>query len=134
MVSRPSRTQVQVKIGAYANGEPRLAIYNWSSCKIAHLREGFTEGARPQLGRRPARPSDSTPQNKLTENRSALGGFKQRSPEVDPLDAANTSAAEDFERGNFQTSLTPNSTLPRPEPNRSRPVRTTRNKNPHYVE
>ena len=28
IVSRPSRSQIQVKIGVFANGQPRLSIYN----------------------------------------------------------------------------------------------------------
>merc|ERR1711994_478746 len=41
IVSRPSHSQVQVRIRSYANGEPRLSTYNWRSCKVANLREGF---------------------------------------------------------------------------------------------
>ena len=49
IVSRPSRSQVEVRIGSYANGLPRTSTYHWSSCKIAHMRDGATEGSRPNL-------------------------------------------------------------------------------------
>ena len=75
IVSRPSRSQVQVRVGSYVNGEPRLLTYHWSSCKPANRRYGAPLGERPNLGRRPksdpeppstARPIDPSDQNKLT--------------------------------------------------------------------
>ena len=53
VISRPSRSTVQLRIGSYANGTPRLQVYHWSSCKIAHRREDAKDGERPKLGRRP---------------------------------------------------------------------------------
>ena len=40
IVSRPSRSTVEVRIGSFVDGKPRLQVYSWASCKIAHLREG----------------------------------------------------------------------------------------------
>ena len=54
IVNRPTRTTVQVRLGSYVNGDPRLQTYNWRSMKIAHLRPNASEGSRPVLGRRPA--------------------------------------------------------------------------------
>ena len=64
IISRPSRTQVQVRVGSFVNGLPRLLTFNWSSCKIAHMRSEAQEGARPNLGRRPLVPEPT--QDKLT--------------------------------------------------------------------
>ena len=109
VVSRPSRTQVEVKIGAYVNGEPRKAIYNWSSCKIAHLREDFVEGSRPQLGRQPKnkQPSASNNESTLTddaENDGLLnpGGRKERAkiqtPYADPAEARTDNQSTELRR------------------------------------
>ena len=113
IVSRPSRTQIEVKIGAYASGEPRLSVYNWSSCKIANLRDDFVEGARPKLGRKPAQPSASSKQTQLTVDAELLTEEKGKN-----------------ERGKIQTG---NSTHADPSAP-SRPIRSTRNRNPRYVE
>ena len=56
IVARPSRSQVQVRVGSYATGEPRLLTYHWSWCKPAHMREGADVGSRPKLGRRSTNP------------------------------------------------------------------------------
>ena len=61
IVSRPSRSTITVKIGMFANGEPRLLTLHWSSCKVAHMREGAESGSRPNLGRRPGQASTSSP-------------------------------------------------------------------------
>ena len=52
--SRPSRSQVELKVGLFKDGTPRLLKLHWSSCKIAHLRDGAQAASRPMLGRRPA--------------------------------------------------------------------------------
>ena len=53
VISRPSRSQLEVRLGSFAKGDPRLQVYHWSSCKIAHMREVATSASRPSLGRRP---------------------------------------------------------------------------------
>ena len=107
IVSRPSRSQIQVKIGVFANGQPRLSIYNWQQCKIAHLREGFIEGSRPALGRKPqVRPNPPAVVESLPVETNNNDAPKQTKPESPP---------------NIQPVYT-------------RPVRTTRNANPQYVD
>ena len=125
IVARPSRSQVQVRVGSYTSGEPRLCTYHWSWCKPAHMREGADVGSRPKLGRpstKPQtqndaevpeptadmRPIESTPPNKLTP------------PVASPhLPAKNNTTQTSS--GKIQTSST------------ARPVRTSRNPNPCYV-
>ena len=53
IVSRPSRSQVEVKLGLYADGSLRTQVYHWSSCKVAAMRDSGHEAARPKLGRPP---------------------------------------------------------------------------------
>ena len=121
IVSRPSRSQVQVRVGSYASGEPRLCTYHWSWCKPAHMRSDAQPGERPKLGRPSklpagvdqslpeptaiARPIDPPPQNKLTSQQTypSNSGAKQKK-EVEPA--------------KIQTE---------------RPVRRSRNPNPNYV-
>ena len=53
IVSRPSRSTIEVKVGMFKSGEPRLLKFHWSACKIAHLRDGAKAESRPALGRKP---------------------------------------------------------------------------------
>ena len=62
VVSRPSRSTVQLRIGSYADGQPRLQTYSWNSCKIAYLRDDAQIAVRPKRGRPPkAQPLNSNP-------------------------------------------------------------------------
>ena len=111
IVSRPSRSQVEVRVGSFASGAPRLQVYNWSSCKVAHLRQGQPEGSRPALGRKPG--PKPTPPTKLplTSNAETIGQHVNKP-----------------ERGNIQTPSTDVT------PVAARPCRSTRNQNPRYVD
>ena len=112
---RTSRSTIDVKIGTHADGRDRLLNFHWSSCKIAHMREGASAGSRPMLGRKP-HPSGSEAQTILTSNSPAPQ--KPAKPVVTPPQmSTNTSTGE---RGKIQT--------------RSRPQRSTRNPNPLYVD
>ena len=71
VIDRPSRTQITVRVGSFADGQPRLLTFNWSSCKPARLREGAKESSRRNVGRRPNPP---TAQSKLNVNNSASTG------------------------------------------------------------
>ena len=167
VLSRPTRTTVEVKIGAYKHGEPRSLTYHWTSCKPAHMREGAAEGRRPMLGRKPRGPtsapaSGSTPTDAtgvlINENRGEIN--KPVDTEVTPAKIQN---AKNSKRSPtpFPDSDEPDNPTwsPRPGPGNcnfgpvitremfdqwtpemldldpvSRPVRTTRNANPKYVD
>ena len=109
IISRPSRTQVQVRVGSFVNGLPRLLTFNWSSCKVAHMRSEATEGSRPNIGRKRG---PKPPDDQLTENtdQNKLPVVKSKQP------VENTSTLEPAQ---IQTSL--------------RPTRRTRNQNPQYT-
>ena len=126
--SRRGRSQVQVRVGSYANGEARLLTYHWSACKPAHMREGALPGQRPRLGRpsKPeaflqstvpeptaTRPVASPSQNKLMGD-AQIQTNSLPSPEGVPEVTTNQPAK-------IQTS------------NSDRPVRSSRNPNPRYV-
>ena len=40
IVSRPSKSTITVKEGTFISGLPKLATYNWETCKVAHMAEG----------------------------------------------------------------------------------------------
>ena len=122
VISRPSRSQVQVRVGSFADGSPRLLTYHRSSCKPAHMRDGALEGSRPNIGRRP----------NPTVVKTSLMGNKQPSESTNsepasPDDHATSTTSSPHllstpaERGKFETRNT-------------RPVRSTRNANPSYVD
>ena len=54
IVSRPSRSMVQVRVGYYASGQPRLQNFSWSSCKPAYFRDEPFEVAKKSLCRPPS--------------------------------------------------------------------------------
>ena len=118
IVSRPSRSTVQLRLGSYANGVPRLQEYHWSSCKVAHLRDGASDGQRPNLGRPrtkpdpPARKPSSDPPDSIDES----GGVDQIQ-EAEPV---------------LQEPTSSESSAPPGCP--SRPIRSTRNPSPKYVD
>ena len=122
IVSRPSRSTVQVKVGVFADGRERLQSYHWTSCKVAHMREDAVEASRPALGRKrteapaqPSSPDNSAVTNKMAA-RDALGSpFSGADKTITNLPAE------------IQTSLAPSNTS-------GRPVRSTRNPNPQYQE
>ena len=129
IVSRPSRSQVEVRIGSYITGEPRLSTYHWSSCKVAHMRESASEGSRPKLGRPSASFSTSKPITSSAEpdpnpppSSSTSQCLLTDAPGQNKPVVVNTGAASQQTSGaaKIQTS--------------NRPVRSSRNPNPKYVD
>ena len=109
ITSRPSRSQVEVRVGSYADGSARKLVVHWSLCKIAHLRDGAEVATRAPLGR-PKTLVQSAPDN-TSESTDAKSMLSEPQPE--PEVAVN----------------------PQPvEPSRARPKRSTRNQNPQYVD
>ena len=100
-MSRPSRSQVQVRVGSYADGTPRLVTFNWQSCKPAHMRTNAQEGSRPNIGRRPDPPTDQTT---LSVNNNALGENVETSQPVDNETSTKSqqSVSSPAERGKFE--------------------------------
>ena len=51
IISRPSNTQVTIRVGYTKDGLPRLQTHHWNNCRVAHLRPDAQEGVRPKPGR-----------------------------------------------------------------------------------
>ena len=116
ITSRPSRSQVEVRLGSFADGSPRLQTYNWNTCKVAHLRPDMKDASRPKLGR----PHLQTPPNpKPTENLNM---------------ADESSVASNQNKQAVETPAKIQTSLEISGDTSSRPVRSTRNPNPLYVD
>ena len=115
IISRPSRSQVQVKIGSYADGRPRLQTYNWDSCKISNDRPGQEDGTRSALGRRPA------PKPPVTTD-----------PQSSPTNQSTEEVVSDQVVSNQVVSdqVVSDQVVKPP----SRPTRATRNPKPQYID
>ena len=151
ITSRPSRSTIQVKIGVYASGEPRLLTLNWSSCKIAHLRDGAQSASRPSLGRPAHSPASSIQQPTADQPQS----FPRNKPDnlVNPATSSRSSRVTNDglsnaevnkpNRGKFQTHKGPVITEKMFDdadwpkilqiPSEGRPIRSTRNPKPQYT-
>ena len=122
IISRPSRSTVEVKLGLFKNGEVRKSTYHWSSCKVANLRPGAAEASRPKLGRPPKKPpsdifypeTDASVPDDASISTDAESSFSS-----EPV-APQQSLPVEFYAGNSNDVTT------------SRPHRSTRNPNPNY--
>ena len=120
IVSRPSRSQVEVRVGSYASGAPRLQTYSWSSCKIAHLRPDAEVGSRPKLGR----PPTNSPATVTLEAPQPTDVNTSTNSVVSPVASPSGKSSTGFP-AKIQTDDN-NIT--------SRPKRSTRNPNPLYID
>ena len=120
--SRPSRSQVEVKVGKFSNGVDRTLTFHWSSCKVAHMREGANARSRPTLGRPPTSPQTrgSPPGTSLIKN--ATTPVNNANPnEKDATTADPDPPKEESKQDGGQTRT-------------GRQIRITRNPNPRYVD
>ena len=152
VVSRPSRSQVQVRVGSFANGDPRLVTFHWSSCKPAHMRQDAPEGSRPNLGRRPE--PTAVPSNDKNKQASPVSPAATRvttnhetSNQVVPRPSSSRAEMDSFEN---RPPPHPNYVAKGPIitremfdkwspdmlglPSNTRPARSTRNPTPRYVD
>ena len=137
ITSRPSRSQVQLRIGSYANGTPRLQTYSWQSCKIAHLRPDQPEASRPALGRKPKSSSKGAPSSTTTTSKTSRSSSSEASssshqdtlsgnrPHPGYLQKGPLITNKMFDDADWPSILNIKS---------SRPARSTRNPNPQYVD
>ena len=123
--SRPSRSQVEVKIGSFKDGRPRLLKFHWPSCKIAHLREGSAAASRPALGRKPK--SSSMDVNFPTDAQNG---------EVTPSETGfqGTPSPSAVEPETRNETITNKPAKIQMSVNNHRPIRQTRNPSPKYVD
>ena len=123
-----------MEIGKFRDGRPRLLTVHWNQCKVAHLRDGAPEGARPALGRTrnsptsgPAEAQTTTePAGNFQSNRHQLNSpvdpvsepASLMEPQTDAEKQTNGVKCEKDDGGKIQM----------------RPIRKTRNPNPKYIE
>ena len=121
--SRPSRSQVEVKIGEFKDTRPRLLTFHWSSCKPANLREGAQVASRPKLGRPPG-------SVRLQSPSSTEAG---RQPTTGPNNQSGQTGSSSASSGIDNTKINKNRTAEIQTSKQTRPNRSTRNANPAYV-
>ena len=129
--SRPSRTQVEMEIGKYRDGKPRLLTVHWSQCKVAHLREGAPDGARPALGRPRNSPTSGQSEGQTTTEQKASSTTL---PSDKPVDLVSEPASQMEQDAEKQTNGVRKQTNLDGGNIQTRPVRKSRNPNPKYIE
>ena len=122
IASRPSRSQVEVIIGKYSNGQDRKLTYHWSCCKIAHMRSDASAASRPALGRPPTKAKMAG-----EAQGQASSGDTTSLLEVSPTTDEPVPEPPGPTNNNKQTS--PQNS---PQPPQGRQIRSTRNQNPRY--
>ena len=144
ILSRPSRSRIEVKLGMFRNGSIRKAIYHWNTCKVAYLRDSQPDASRPKLGRPPKQPQVEPPPGFLSSPSSEdtssntedvyfqYAGLPPAAPtsRVSAPNSNDTSFTDDYEdevssAGDYEVN---NDAAVPP----SRPVRSTRNPRPVY--
>ena len=111
ILSRPTRSTVVIKVGVDRFGQDREELRAWKDLKPAYLRNNTVEAARPKRGRPPLRPQpEPTSTPAILEDSIVL----------------TTPATEE--------TLDKNSNHGGKHSEPSRPVRSTRNPNPSYVD
>ena len=56
VISRPSRSTLEIKVGVNKDGSDRTELRAWADCKRAYLRQDAAEASRPKRGRPPKQP------------------------------------------------------------------------------
>ena len=135
ITSRPSRSTVEVRVGSFVDGRPRLQKFHWSHCKIAHMRPDAEAAERPGPGRprtstRPDSPKptdDVENKSDATENKQNSTGRSRQKIQTSAGKSLNSSDSiitqEMFNKWSpdmFQTLR--------------RSARSTRNPNPSYID
>ena len=53
---RTSDSCVKIRVGSFANGDPRFELQHWNNLKPAVMKDGQSEASRVPLGRKPLNP------------------------------------------------------------------------------
>ena len=114
-MDRPSRSTVQIDVGSYKSGERRHEIRHFNDLKLAHPNSLAAPAVRPKLGRPP---KTATPDKSSSPGEPA----QQSLPATGETDTAANSVFEGHITG------------PPNKPAFGRPVRSTRNPNPAYID
>ena len=148
IASRPSKSTVQLEVGVYSNGEKRYEIRHLNDLRLAHPESMTAEASRPKLGRPATVPVKGSNQTEAKTDFPSDPKPPNRLPAVPSKQTPSTGGVVDGNNKN-ETHATSTSkspvpasepdgglllTGPPPETPFSRPVRSTRNPNPLYVE
>ena len=99
--SRPSRSTLELKVGAYASGEPRLQEFSWSSCKPAKYRDDEFSVFKDKLGRKPKSSAPSAPPGFPASTSSPT---KDSSVNASPIATPSSSKASSINKSPVATS------------------------------
>ena len=116
IVERPSHSTIKIRTGTYVSGKPMLELQSWTRCKPAFMRQDAPLASRARRGRPKTKdiepPSDPRPTSPPAK--SLL------TQPVELVDVKQTNLPAKSERENSNDD--------------SRPIRSTRNQNPNYVD
>ena len=137
IIKRLSRSTVRIKVGTYADGSTRTEDRFWGDLKAVKLSDNVIEEQRPKLGRKPKKPSE-TPQPVQTSGPPPSQPFTNNKPS--PVDTQYETLTGKkphpgyLEKGPLITTEMFNKFTPDIFEELRRPVRSTRNPNPQYVD
>ena len=135
IASRPSRSTVQIEVGVYKSGEKRYETRHFNDLKIAHKDSLAAPAQRPKLGRPPMTVRVKPPSS--TDGTASMTPSNQSDefplPQPSSPSSSNQNKQEPVARENSNNLNTTSGGSP-PDSNFGRPVRTTRNPNPLYVD
>ena len=83
VISFPTRSTLEIKVGLNADGSDRKELRAWADCKKAYLRDDATEAERPKRGRPPKKPLSQPEQ---------LSPPEDLLPQAEPPKASNNSS------------------------------------------
>ena len=132
IVDRPSRSTVKIRVGQYKDGQGRFEVRHLNDLKLAHPDSMASPASRPALGR-PAATSASTDSSEATEERTPEIRFPNlparppfcKQPVDSPVESDNNSNQDSNVGGKVSVGDSTRAS--------SRPLRSTRNPNPAYV-
>ena len=110
IISRPSPSTIQIKTGTFVSGKPMLELHAWSRCKPAFIREGAALAERPKRGR-PTKPRPDLTTETLEKQNDVVNVARIQTP-----------------------SFVNENKRARENSNEVRPIRSTRNQNPLYID
>ena len=90
ILSRPSRSTLEIKVGLTAKGDIRSELRAWADCKPAYMREDTVEASRPKRGR-PAKNASSA-----SSDTSPTSDINNNIATTEPAESRNLLSAIDF--------------------------------------
>ena len=106
VISRPSRSTIEIKVGLNKDGSDRREIRHISDIKVAYLRDDAVIASRPKRGRPPKAPTtassknSTSPDSEENKNKNDANTKAFSSPNLDddpPFHGFGTQAAIDFQ-------------------------------------